>query len=893
MNARPENTRGTGGILDAWPQALMLAGAVGLTVLGVLVQSATLADHRALGPIFNRHLVRVAVALVGGLVCYRFALHRSFRASALFWLPCLLLLLVGVNLWGTSISGTRSFLCFAGLNIRPVVLVPFALALAVSAWHGSPARSGRLSLRLELALCAGTVALCLYAGLGHHWKIALLVPLALACGSLLAGGRRWLLWAAAALLTLSFFAIFLTLGSSERLERILGSWIHFEDRRIGEGFQTWRAILSLAEGGWWGAGFGEIPNRLPFWHTDGVFSALAFQGGLLSAAAAIALLLLFAIGGIHVAMRAGGEADRFLAGSLTAILFLSGASLIATNLGFLPWLSAWMPFVGYGPMFMLLTWCSVGALLAIARDGRGSDDPPPARWRGILACSLAGVVALGLIVGLFARHQWAKEYIEDHPAMFKKAEPAKPFVPRGKILDHGGNVLAESVEAYDAFLTPGLIASSADALEEIILQLDLDPETTRSRFQRGLGHGNPHAEVVLARGLTHDKKLLLENLSQKRRFRWAIRFERADLRRYPQGAHAAHLLGFLAHDRRGATGIEHDCQEPLAAGTDVSTTLDRGIQETADAALADAMRESGAKWGAAIVADAQSGAILAWSQAPFIDPNDRSTYDGSWTDRLLSGGFEPGSLIKPVTAAIALEEGIATPETRINCEQGRWEFSGATILDHVPHGDLTLSEAFHARSNIALAKLGAQLGPEKLHHRLYTWGFGKQTGVLGQGEIPGMLRPPARSHPADTACIAYGQGILVTAPQIVAAYCAIANNGLLPPLHAVPGDRRDAVPVMTPTTAATLLNILREGTLPPQGTSAGPVILTATIQKLDPTTGKYSTDRRFLAACGFHQDGHGTRVALIALDEPASALEKPRTDLPTYLARILGACPQP
>ena len=279
-------------------------------------------------------------------------------------------------------------------------------------------------------------------------------------------------------------------------------------------------------------------------------------------------------------------------------------------------------------------------------------------------------------------------------------------------------------------------------------------------------------------------------------------------RHYPAGALTCHVVGFTSADNRGLEGIELRYDRELAGsagenifladafrrpiqlkqqksiledGLGVILTLDATIQQFTRAELLKQYESYEAESAVAIVAQPKTGAILAMVSLPDFDPNDiRSTDPNNFRDRAITSQFEPGSIIKPIVAAIALDAGAVSRDEEIFCENGSYRGRGfGRIGEYSNHafGDLTVREILVKSSNIGMAKIGQKLGKERLYEGLKRFGFGKETGIDLPGEAEGLLWPVDKWTGYSVTRIPFGQEISVTAIQLLRAFCILANGG--------------------------------------------------------------------------------------------------------------------
>jgi len=240
-------------------------------------------------------------------------------------------------------------------------------------------------------------------------------------------------------------------------------------------------------------------------------------------------------------------------------------------------------------------------------------------------------------------------------------------------------------------------------------------------------------------------------------------------------------LSFAVGQRSGDNGMPTN-------GDSVILTIDATIQQFAREELLKQHRAFEAEAAMAVVADPRSGAILAMVSLPDFDPeNIRRTDPNHLRNRALTDQYEPGSIIKPFAAAIALDTGVVNTHETIFCEHGNYRGRGFGRIGEYRQGfgDLTLREILQHSSNIGMAKLGQRMGPERLYEGLTLFGFGKRIGIDLPGEAEGRLRPPSAWTGYSITRIPFGQEISVTAIQLVRALCMLANGGRLVRPHMI------------------------------------------------------------------------------------------------------------
>jgi cell division protein FtsI (penicillin-binding protein 3) len=383
---------------------------------------------------------------------------------------------------------------------------------------------------------------------------------------------------------------------------------------------------------------------------------------------------------------------------------------------------------------------------------------------------------------------------------------------------------------------------------------------------------------------------------------------------YPKGPLLAHVLGFVGMDGIGLEGLERRYETQLhgekrmtilqrdalgrtvfpkglreqvpAAGHALTLTIDEVIQYIAEKELEQAVDHSRAKSGTIIVLEPQSGAILAMAVSPRFDPNAVAALTADrWRNRALTDTYEPGSTMKVVVAAAALEERVMMPGSMLFGENGRMTVASTTIHDHEKLGWMTFAEMIQKSSNIGAAKTGMLLGESRLYRYLQAFGFGQRTDVDLPGEVAGLLKSPREWGRRSLASISMGQEVGVTPLQMVSAVAAIANDGVLMKPYVVSGMRdqkgqfvKETVPhvkrrVVSPVTARTLTTILEGVVTSGTGTKAAipgfrVAGKTGTAQKVDPRTGAYSSALSVGSFVGFVPADSPRLAMIVVIDEP-------------------------
>jgi cell division protein FtsI/penicillin-binding protein 2 len=456
-----------------------------------------------------------------------------------------------------------------------------------------------------------------------------------------------------------------------------------------------------------------------------------------------------------------------------------------------------------------------------------------AQYRKMFALGFALVAAFGalawrLVDLQLTRHERFQELAEANTVRTISREPM-----RGQILDIRGNPLATSLPAKTVCADPTLIGDRRADVARILAPLletneqylverlaprqwVEDGKTNTSKYVV-LKHKVPietweriRQEMANANFGVNESKLKPELKSFYRALHGKAIFPTDDrIRRYPNGRLASHVIGCVANDdeETGQAGIEQTFDARLRGvagwrhteldrrqreiveyrdqdveprdGLNVVLTIDAGLQNIVESELANAMREHSPISASAIMVRPRTGAILAMATLPDFDPNHAGESPLLLRNRVISDVVEPGSTFKIVVVTGALNDHVVKLTDVFDCEHGHFAYAGRTLHDHVSLGQMTVEGIITKSSNIGAAKIGIQLGENRLYDYIRDFGFGKRTSIPLAGESPGILAPVKQWTKVSIAQIPMGQGIAVTPLQMVMAMSAIANRGLL------------------------------------------------------------------------------------------------------------------
>ncbi len=462
---------------------------------------------------------------------------------------------------------------------------------------------------------------------------------------------------------------------------------------------------------------------------------------------------------------------------------------------------------------------------------------------------------------------------------------------RGMVTDRHGEPLAVSTPVESVWASPANADLSAEQGAKLARLLGMDAAELRRRLA-----DSEREFVYLKRQLPPEQAAKVVQLNLP-----GVFLQREYRRYYPAAEVTAHVVGFTGVDDNGQEGIELAYQEWLAGkrgsrrvikdrlgrivedvesirapqqGRELALSIDQRIQYLAFRELKGAVAEHEAKAGSIVVLDATSGEVLALANWPTYNPNNRDTLKIARSrNRAVVDLFEPGSTLKPFTAAAALESGLVGPGSVIDTEHGRFNIGKRTIRDVHPEGFLTVSQVIQKSSNVGAAKIALAMAPQKLWAIFSAVGFGAQTRVGFPGEATGRLRAYQSWKPIEHATMSYGHGVSVTLLQLARAYSVFATGGELKQLTLIRRDQPvEGTRVVSRRTAQAVRKML-EMVTQPGGTATRAQVAgyrvagkTGTAHKLDGAA--YAADRYVSSFAGFAPASNPRLVIAVMIDEP-------------------------
>lgn len=372
---------------------------------------------------------------------------------------------------------------------------------------------------------------------------------------------------------------------------------------------------------------------------------------------------------------------------------------------------------------------------------------------------------------------------------------------RGRILDRNGHLLAFERPASHVHVSPEDIRRSGKT-ERVADLLSTSLDMDRSEILTILNRKGRYDDLV--------KRFvpgpIVDQLATNHIY--GLMFKDAHIRVYPYRERMAHVLGFTNWEGVGSAGVEQKLDLYLRGtpgiligrrdrrarelyqhrqlyiesqeGANVELTLDQNIQLMVEGALEEAVTQHKAKGGWAIVQNVATGEILGMASLPSYDPmNFFGSSDEQLRNQAVSTVYEPGSTLKVLSIATAIEAGAVNEDSVFDCEMGQWYFAGRPLNDHHPYGRLSVADILKKSSNIGTAKVVLEIGAKRLDEGLRSFGLGSTSGILLPGEERGLFSPYTTWSKVRLTRVPMGQGIGVTALQLLNAICAIANDGYL------------------------------------------------------------------------------------------------------------------
>jgi cell division protein FtsI (penicillin-binding protein 3) len=449
------------------------------------------------------------------------------------------------------------------------------------------------------------------------------------------------------------------------------------------------------------------------------------------------------------------------------------------------------------------------------------------RNRLVLVGGALGLCSLALVGRAFDVQVYNNDfYLQQGDARSLREIPIP--TSRGMITDRNGEPLAVSTPVESVWGNPQELLKNPARIPELAAALGVPAEYLAHKLDQRASK----EFMYLKRRINpeHARRILAHNIPGV--------FSQREFRRfYPQGEAMAHILGFTNIDDRGQEGLELAFDEWLRGkpgakrvirdgqgrtvesvdlvkaaepGQDLTLTIDRRIQFLAHRELRSTLLRTGASSGSAVVIDVATGEVLAMANLPTYNPNavDVGNSD-THRNRAVTDVIEPGSTMKPLTVAAALEAGVITPHTMFNTNPGWMPNGRFRTTDHRNYGVLDTTGVITKSSNVGAAQIVAKLPNQGYYDFLRRFGYGLKPGSGFPGESAGVLAPPSRWSGTTKQTMSYGYGLSATPLQIAQAYAALGNGGKLITPTFVKGERNEARSVLDPAVAHTVMAMMQ------------------------------------------------------------------------------------
>lgn len=532
-----------------------------------------------------------------------------------------------------------------------------------------------------------------------------------------------------------------------------------------------------------------------------------------------------------------------------------------------------------------------------ARRSRGASQaaaPTGAAWRFYALCfglCVLFVLLLGRALQLQVLDtERGYRFLQGQGAA-RTIRTAEVSAGRGMIVDRHGEPLAVSTPVISIWAEPEALLADKDRWPELAKSLGVRHSALSSRLDRY----RDRQFVYLRRHMSPDqaRKVLalgIDGVQQQREYR----------RYYPAAEVVSHLVGFTNIDERGQEGLELAYNEWLTGspgqkkvlkdlhgrvvaelgvgeaakpGREVSLSIDLRLQYLAYRELKATLMRHKAKAGSVVMLDVKTGEVLAMVNQPSYNPNNRrGLRPDHMRNRAVTDLFEPGSTVKPLTVAAALETGRFRLDTIVNTNPGYLRVGGKTLTDPVNYGELDLASVLVKSSQVGTTKLALNMDEQIIWSMFSRVGLGRPLGTGFPGEVSGEL--PLRHRPIERANFAFGYGLTVSALQLAQAYSVLASDGMFRPVSLLKQNEPvEAQKVLSPKVSRQILATLERvtqsgGTGTRAATAAWRVAgKTGTVHKVGP--GGYSDHRYRALFAGMAPVSKPRVVTIVAIDEPS------------------------
>ena len=455
------------------------------------------------------------------------------------------------------------------------------------------------------------------------------------------------------------------------------------------------------------------------------------------------------------------------------------------------------------------------------------------------------------------------------------------YAYRGKIYDRNNQILAASETVRSITLEPNRVKFKNGDKKKLANLLGIKIKSLNKKLKTKKNH------IYLKRKVDLEiaSKILALQIS-------GISTEKDYRRSYPDQEISAHVVGFAGNDGNGLEGVEYKKNDYLSGthgyktilidrrgrvvdnlsevrvpvdGKDVHLTIDKRLQHIAFQSLKKTINDSEAISGSAILIDSKTGEILTMVNYPSFNPNERMRKRSPFVkNRVITDAFEPGSTLKPISIAAALEKKVVSVNTKIDTGNGFYKVGRTQITDTKPHGIISVKEILQTSSNIGVTKIAEKLSKKYLWQTYSNFGIGNLTGVNFPGESKGVMRDYSLWKERDHFSASYGYSVSTTIAQLARAYTPFANKGEIKNLRLYKGDPiKIGQRVLSIKTSEAVLKIMESVT------EEGGTAIQASIPGYR-VAGKTGTARQFIKGVGYGKPGERKYNASFVGIAPAS-----------------------
>lgn len=517
-----------------------------------------------------------------------------------------------------------------------------------------------------------------------------------------------------------------------------------------------------------------------------------------------------------------------------------------------------------------------------------------ARWRALLGIMLA---SLTILIGRAVYLQVLDKQFLKHQGDLRHVGIMPILAHRGRITDRYGETLAVSTPVKSLWVNPSEFLKAdvpEDKLRAAAGYLGIKVE----EFRRRVGDDDRRAFAYLKRKMSPDQADQVMQLGLP-----GIYVDREYKRYYPTGEVAAHLLGLTNIDGKGQEGMElaydgtlrgidgvrraiHDGKRRIiekieeirapVSGQDLQLSIDARLQYVAHRELKSAVSRHRARSGSLVLMDARTGEVLAVANEPSFNPNSRGrVMPGISRNRAITDLFEPGSTMKPMAVACALELGLTHPRAIINTQGGTMYIGHNVVKDVHSYGVMDVTKVLQKSSNVGVSKIALSVPPRKFWAFYHNLGFGQPLETGFPGEARGRLSDYHGWSAFEQATLSFGYGVSTSVLQLTRAYASIANDGAMPmaSLTRLEGDV-ETHRIMSPKTAASVRAML-EKVVSREGTAIQAAIpgyrvsgKTGTVKKLGARG--YTTSKYIGVFAGMAPASNPRLVMVVMIDEPSA-----------------------